>query len=169
MLSTPKLPIPAVARGTIQKPGLCPLASELQQLFRQVNLCIDLNLNALFQPSLLRTHLPCMKIHTDLFARTFPAFCFHFKLCRADRLSQRIPGLAERVMERAAAFQETLLQARISTRGLAEVGVTQLSFWLVNSCVTLARHLTSPNLYLQSCKMELMIIITVKCYKDPYG
>lgn len=48
----------------------CPLprASELQQLFQQVNLCIDLNLNALFQPSLPRTHLPCMKIHTDLLA-----------------------------------------------------------------------------------------------------
>lgn len=55
----------------------CPLppASELLQLFWQVNLCTDLNLNALFQPSLPRTHLPCMKIHTDLLARALPA-CF---------------------------------------------------------------------------------------------
>lgn len=55
----------------------CPLprASELLQLSRQVNLCLDLNLNAaLFQPSLLRAHLPCMKIHTDLFAQNTPCF-----------------------------------------------------------------------------------------------
>lgn len=56
-----------------------PLASERQQLFWQVNLCVDLNLNVLFQPSLPRTHLPCMKIHTDRLARTStPRFLLPF-------------------------------------------------------------------------------------------
>lgn len=93
--------------GTIQKPALCPPASELLQLFQQVNLGLDLNLNALFQPSLLRTHLPCMKIHTDLCTEHSQLSAPISSLAEQMGSHKELQDLLNVGVERTATFQET--------------------------------------------------------------